>query len=549
MNRRSGQTNRRTISKTKDQLAFAPQSTAMNIPSTFLDYLQEHLFDFSKELPRDKLSIAKMIWMLSNRRWQHRVYSGSLNLSKEDLRELFGGDQRFRQLNQFNRYFAKQSHKNGARSKKDNYNSGYHPMPWIRHLLDEYLASPGESDLLNDRGNVIRTAPKAIVSKDTDGCSVTKWSNDLVMNVVPVNVAEVQKIASHFQLLLDAHRHAVLPSDVDFPGVESAQKLIDSAQSVIKEASSLRFRGHLLHRYKQSGSGRLYASGTNLQNCRRLVRKAAMKGMIDYDMTCCHYDILRQMAAALSMKCPIIDHYVENKKQVRAQIAKEAEIGLDDAKSVLAMTIYGAEQSLSPRTAITNKIHKPAAKRLFSSTLYQELRAELERAVALVVANHRKRGRIVNEFGKAITSDDDKAVIAHLLQGVEAVALNAAVSVCDGPVLLLQHDGFTTSTPVQVEKLQQAVIEATLGRFRLTFEQEQLDQLLPDYSQTPWAVEVKTIKALKAKPHAGSEGIWMHPSAALVSTGYSDTDLLALLIPPAAKSSSPHWPPPDPFDL
>jgi hypothetical protein len=50
---------------------------------------------------------------------------------------------------------------------------------------------------------------------------------------------------------------------------------------------------------------------------------------------------------------------------------------------------------------------------------------------------------------------------AHLLPGVEAVALESDVRTCASNVPLLQHDGFTADKRLDVERLDSAVFDAT----------------------------------------------------------------------------------------
>ena len=60
--------------------------------------------------------------------------------------------------------------------------------------------------------------------------------------------------------------------------------------------------------------------------------------------------------------------------------------------------------------------------------------------------------------------------MAHLLQGVEAVALEAAVRTCSDHVVLLQHDGFTATRFVEPAMLSKAVLNET--GYDLSFEVE-----------------------------------------------------------------------------
>ena len=55
----------------------------------------------------------------------------------------------------------------------------------------------------------------------------------------------------------------------------------------------------------------------------------------------------------------------------------------------------------------------------------------------------------------------ERQQLAHLLQGVEAKALEAAYSLYPEKIVLLQHDGFTSTKPLDTKRIEAAMLEAT----------------------------------------------------------------------------------------
>ena len=74
----------------------------------------------------------------------------------------------------------------------------------------------------------------------------------------------------------------------------------------------------------------------------------------------------------------------------------------------------------------------------------------------------RSRKRLQNAYGKWISeSESDLKILAHLLQGVEAKMLEAVRKCYPNEILLLQHDGFASSVPLDMGKMTEAIFEAS----------------------------------------------------------------------------------------
>jgi hypothetical protein len=86
----------------------------------------------------------------------------------------------------------------------------------------------------------------------------------------------------------------------------------------------------------------------------------------------------------------------------------------------------------------------------------------------------------MNAFGKAISGEAKAAQqMAHLLQGVEAKALQAVINLHPADIVLVQHDGFVSTRKLVAKDLSAAVFSAT--EYRLDFEEKQLKADIDKY--------------------------------------------------------------------
>jgi hypothetical protein len=266
-------------------------------------------------------------------------------------------------------------------------------------------------------------------------------------------------------------------------------------------------------------SGRLYASGLNLQNCKREIRFAALDGHSDYDLKACHFAILAQLAARYGHTSGRISDYVEHRREIRSQIARNTHLTVQEVKQALAAAAYGATLSKRPQDAIPSALGLDRALRLYDDPIFRELVFDLRAAAKVVVQSHpRKQGRLVNAAGRLIdVGEATSQLAAHLLQGVEAVALESAVRNCAAHVLLLQHDGFTADRRLDVERLNRAVFDAT--GLVLEFEEDQIKTPSIDLTN------LSTLNPPKPTPYKGFEDFLASFSGTIAST-------LACLPPP-----------------
>jgi hypothetical protein len=189
----------------------------------------------------------------------------------------------------------------------------------------------------------------------------------------------------------------------------------------------------------------------------------------------CHYAILAQMSAKFGHTCSAIDDYLKNKATIRQSIADQAGISIREAKTCLVALMYGARASTWHENAIPREIGVDAANLLYKTHLFKGLSGGIAKARAVVLDKCPKTrtGSIVNAFGKSIArTASPEQKMAHLLQGVEAKALQAVVNRYPDDIVLVQHDGFVSASRLDINALSEAILVAT--GYRLELEERQL---------------------------------------------------------------------------
>lgn len=240
---------------------------------------------------------------------------------------------------------------------------------------------------------------------------------------------------------------------------------LNEVAGIIELASSANHNGEMPHSYKQSPAGRFYATGpVNLQNCTKLARNAAMSGFYSFDIESCHHAIVLQVAQSMGIDCPNLANYVGDKDNVRKSIAKQIDAPVSSVKASLIAMIYGA--GLNPFGAISKELTGSKLKLAMDLPefigLHNELRIVFE--AMLEHSGGAKSGEVVNTLGlsepHSKRRDDQRRLAAHLLQGIESQALQAALSVHTSAVLPL-HDGWVCLTKESHADAEKAIAEST----------------------------------------------------------------------------------------
>lgn len=481
----------------------------------FLRHLARYLPGFKRQ-PKDvRLALCAMIYEAPTRYRAHSHHEGYSRFTWQELEQSFGRGG-FSAINDSLGLF--EVLKEGGRddwSKVEGRTKAYMLTEQVATIRDQYLKGVfkrGDTRLMTQDGKYLQSLPaNALAAKNKDGQNRRGFKDLPVTSLVPVNLVQIKKLMVDIQARLMAHEVGFVPGELfsEVPNIKFLKALHQDAAMIVTKARHAKWHGHVLHRYFEIESGRVYAEGVgNLQNCYRVLREAAMAGLYDIDIENCHYSILAQMAAAHGYQCTTINDYLDNRRPFRKSLAAEFGISIRQVKDALIALIYGAKFSLRAKDALPKIFNKdPAlADKVYEHPKFLALRNDIAGARAAVLAAQEvTRRTIKNCRGLTMRLDDsnERQQLAHLLQGVEATALEAAYRLYPNEIVLLQHDGFTATRPLDTKRIEAAMLEAT--GYRLKVEQEVIQVNLGDaFDAHPDTAKNQIEIGRKANAGAGS---------------------------------------------
>jgi len=433
----------------------------------------------------DQVSLAKMIFDAGDWRFNHSRYAGYSSFGCRELEQWFGRGQ-FNRINSELAIFERTASFHFRPNYGQPSTYGYKLVAEVDAIKQAYLAGArGQlSHLLRMDAKVIRSIPAAIDSLDSNGLPDKIWRGFDLVASVPVNLDALSQLESFLVTAASVGKESEARKAISFE-LEATRKLRHLAGTYPAGF------GSILHRYRASASGRLYAqNGLSLQTVPRRVRSFALDGLIDYDMEACHHNIFIQLAGQCGYQAKAVEAYVRDKSDVRRELAQRIEISVDDAKFVLLAVLYGAKTSVGRmfsnghlENSIPERLGVERSKALFADKAFAAIAGDI-RAGRLVILNAwpRRRGGIVNHVGRSlsITGSSDEQKLAHLCQGVEVGALRAAIESETDSVQLLMHDGFVTSKVIDMEAAEGRILARTGHRLRLVEKKISSSDYMPE---------------------------------------------------------------------
>jgi len=509
-------------------------------PELLVKQLAKDVLGFKSETPQVQAALAYIVWKGATERRRHTVHDGYMSFHHTELAQQFGGQ--FKAINARLGFLEVKKTADGKDSWRwsadaqasDVFTKAYRFSPVVQASREAFLAKRVTrlSKLLDASGKVIRKPDSAVASLDTKGLPTTRWrvaNNGDRLTRVPVDIPTLRKFHQKYSKDADeCRRTGQAPRDLltTSPSLEALVTLRDKTAQVIRMAlTEVAGLGNVLHRYVESSSGRLYADGAgSLQNAPKEIRKAALVSLWDYDVENCHFAIMAQMAKRAGEHCDAIEHYMGHKKPIRAEIAQAVGISIDDTKTCLLALMYGARTTAWHESAIPETIGVDAARRLYALPLFANIANDVKRAGKAILAQHpvNRQGGLPNAFGKSLDTKKHKKAsqrLAHLVQGVEALALWTCIERHPGEIVLVQHDGFTAIKQLDKAELERAITAATGYVLKLEEELVQPD-LGRQYDQAV-AKEIKReyLKARNVRKASNGAGfIHIRPTANTVNS-------------------------------
>jgi hypothetical protein len=465
----------------------------------FLKYLHRNFTGFKRESKQIQLAVGEMILTAPTKYRTHAVKGARFHY--KELEQLFGRkgfDAINDRLGLF--HITKDEFGRESWSSVKGITKSYLLTDKVSDLREKWLktANRWTTNLLTEDGDVIRNMPLQAVDskrKTASGIEVTKngWVEP-VLPAVPINAQMLKLLALDIDKMLYAQEFGFYQGALFHPKPDPKhlKYLLSTIRMYLAQANNTIKQGHLIQRYTQSSSGRLYGEGNHLQNAPRVIRQCALHGLYDYDIENCHYQILSQMAYKQGYVCTAINHYLDNKKQVRTTLAEEFGISVGQVKQALIALIYGAVFASRPKDALPEILGGvELAKKFYTNKLFLGLRDDIKGARSTILKGQKvSRQTIKNIRGLPISTVDedgknipDRRLLAHLLQGVESQALECAHKCYPDRIVLLQHDGWTSTKKLDIQTLEDAIFDGTGYRFEVVGEAItcKLDDALADH--------------------------------------------------------------------
>ena len=163
-------------------------------------------------------------------------------------------------------------------------------------------------------------------------------------------------------------------------------------------------------------------------------------------------------------------YYLTHKKEIREKIANDIGMTIDDAKMCLLALMFGAKMSTWEDNSIPQAIGKVRAGALFKHPRFKAIAGELSRGKKLILERSTKsKTKLINVMGKSISlKESTNKRLSHIIQGIEAQALKACLTLYPDDIVLLMHDGFVSKKALDVPLIEQTIYKATGMQLQLS---------------------------------------------------------------------------------
>jgi len=397
-------------------------------------FLQDNVELFPKLEKSHQFYLTEMFLKTGMSHRKHNIYKGFSSFSYQEIDGWFGRN-KFNRVNELLNMFEIIGTWRKS-NKKMGFTKGYRLTLFFVKLKEKYFKDCTQlSDVINQKGNIMR---KQTIENLNEFVTKTSQRETEVKHTIIINHKKLDELCHDIAILGD-------------------ENLLNDAR-LIRQYSHLKPLGERLlnQRYCMSGSGRLYAKDTNLQNCRKIIKIAALSGYYEYDFENCHFSIFDQLAKNIGVECINIQYYLKHKQEIRLLIAKDLNLEIPIVKQVLISVMYGASRSTNEEHAIPKLLGINKAKELYKHPFFSNLVDELKIVGNKIIHKWEQKTekRLYNHMNKFI--DVGKAgrfLLAHIIQGYESAMLHIAMHLNEGNIILLQHDGFVTCQPINEEQL------------------------------------------------------------------------------------------------
>lgn len=241
---------------------------------------------------------------------------------------------------------------------------------------------------------------------------------------------------------------------------------------------------HLKQEYEPSIYGRLYGKGVseNLQLIKNRLLPFIIPHSWDYDITASCYTIISQLAKKYQsdLKIDAVENYVNNRKEIRKNVAKDLEVSEEQIKKCFTIVGHGAKEirhswmnqkGLEESGSIIQELGIQKGNEFFDHPNLTDLFSQIKKCGQIIVNNYSYPDYFLkNRKTKSFSQKLSFAVFHE-----EVSILDKCVSIfSDSPekIYALKHDGFITSERIQTDWLKDYIKKQT--GYSINFEEERI---------------------------------------------------------------------------
>lgn len=437
-------------------------------PKRFMGRLADLKQGFDQLSPYLQRAVTNYILRIGANRRPHLTRPDETSIPYQDFYATVGPGV-IQQINDIYHFFdiSDENHKEGT-------TRGFTLPPDVQKIFADYAESLEEpsTELLHGNGNLLLTVPSAIDSRDARGNPRKGFKIASPFEKVEIDIEALQAALTIF---LYRRLDPYMINQPDAAMVAQLDYLCQHIGGLIRSCETFVVgRGMKMERYRESEAGRLYALHEYaLQGTQREIRNTALNGYYDYDIENCHYAIFYQMALKAGYHALAVKDYINDTRGTRERLSDDVLITSKQAKVALLMSLYGAAESLNPLRSIPKLIgDMRRLDLLYAHPIFMSIKMDLREGGEAILKAHRDKKGYTNILGKRISANEnDRRILAHLMQGVEAKALDSMMMVNPLSTAVAIHDGFVSPLRLNLTELEDAIERATGFTFTVTVEQ------------------------------------------------------------------------------
>ena len=378
------------------------------------DYLSQHLDGFDSERKEMKELIMKVILLPKRHYYDDSAYS----ISTKFVRALGHKYESFLKINKkYNLYTVENQYEIGVYSRR------MFPTDTLNAIIENMDDWEDQMKMKDSVKTIQETFP----------------TNKIEVG----DVTTINGVSIYSSLKIDYSKLDEYTESLDLGSNERMNALRWKSMCATANLS----HGYIPQTYHSIECGRLVGTGLTLQSVPSEMRSVLLDGHYNYDFVNCHYSIIDNLG-----DYEVINHYVENTREVRELLSDMIGVTIDDIKKCLIALIYGARKGSNKFSSITKILGKERAEAFWSTYFIKNLKKDCDEAVMFV------------------TGEKDYKGFARFLMNVESSILYAA---CEGFVIdVALYDGFICKQNWDVGMLQRKIYEKT--RLNIKVKKEQL---------------------------------------------------------------------------